>query len=219
MWSCSPSERPISRSSPAPPASKPQRRSSPPRASSTSRRRIASANEVSPEIDSIRAQVERQSAEQRLTNAANQLEKDKLTLARIIGMAVDQDFILTDSLASHPTVVMTGEAAVEEALRSRADLRSAEASVCAAEFTLRAQKAQRLPVVSLTADYGGGGTNIGKFQPGLYPRREYFGTTLHRRPDRGRYCAGPGRPEPSRGRVSGPEGPRRATMSASHGST
>src|SRR5580658_9954166 len=39
-------------------------------------------SEVSPEIDSLRAQVERQSAEQRLTNATNQLEKDRLTLAR-----------------------------------------------------------------------------------------------------------------------------------------
>jgi outer membrane protein TolC len=38
-------------------------------------------SEVSPEIDALRAQVERQSAEQRLANAANQLEKDKLTLA------------------------------------------------------------------------------------------------------------------------------------------
>ena len=53
-------------------------------------------NEVSPEIDSIRAQVERQSAEQRLTNATNQLEKDKLTLACIIGLAVDQDFGVSD---------------------------------------------------------------------------------------------------------------------------
>jgi outer membrane protein TolC len=35
-------------------------------------------NEVSPEIDSIRAQVERQSAEQRLINATNDFEKDKL---------------------------------------------------------------------------------------------------------------------------------------------
>ena len=33
----------------------------------------------------------------------------------------------------------------------------------AATFTLRAEKAQRLPVVSLTADYGGGGANIGNF--------------------------------------------------------
>src|SRR5947209_10646849 len=86
-------------------------------------------NEVSPEIDSIRAQVERQSAEQRLTNATNQLEKDKLTLARIIGLAVDQDFVLTEALSYHPLPGMTGETAVKEALRSRADLRSAETSV------------------------------------------------------------------------------------------
>lgn len=120
-------------------------------------------NEVSPEIDSIRAQVERQSAEQRLTNATNQLEKDKLTLARIIGLAIDQDFELNDPLAYHPLHGITAETATDEALRSRADLRSAEASVEAAMYTLRAQKAQRLPAVSMSADYGGGGANIGNF--------------------------------------------------------
>ena len=119
--------------------------------------------EVSPEIDSLRAQVERQSAEQRLTNANNQLEKDKLTLARIIGLAVDQDFGLSDPLAYHPLAGITGETATDEALHSRADLRSAEASVQAAAFNVRAQKAQRLPVVSVSADYGGGGANIGNF--------------------------------------------------------
>ncbi len=120
-------------------------------------------NEVSPEIDSIRSQVERQSAEQRLTNATNQLEKDKLTLARIIGLAIDQDFELSDLLVYHPLSGITSETATEEALRSRADLRSAEASVQAAAFSVRAQKAQRLPVVSVTADYGGAGANIGNF--------------------------------------------------------
>src|SRR5580700_6006117 len=119
------------------------------------------ATEVAPEIDSIRAQVERQSTEQRLTNVANQLEKDKLTLARIIGLAIDQEFEVSDPLAYHPLSGITSETATAEALRSRADLRSAEASVQAATFTLRAQKAQRLPVVSLTADYGGGGANLG----------------------------------------------------------
>jgi len=120
-------------------------------------------NEVSPEIDSIRSQVERQSAEQRLTNATNQLEKDKLTLARIIGLAIDQDFELSDPLAYHPLTGTTSETATDDALRSRADLRSAEVSVHAAAFTLSAQKAQRLPVISVSADYGGGGTNIGNF--------------------------------------------------------
>ena len=120
-------------------------------------------SEVSPEIDSLRAQVERQSAEQRLTNATNQLEKDKLTLARIIGLAIDQEFGLNETLSYHPLSGVTAETATDEAIRSRADLQSAEASVQAAAFTLRAQKAQRLPVVSVSADYGGGGANVGNF--------------------------------------------------------
>jgi outer membrane protein TolC len=120
-------------------------------------------NEVSPEIDSVRAQVERQSAEQRLTNVTNQLEKDKLTLARIIGLAIDQEFELSELLAYRPLEGITSESATAQALRSRADLRSAEASVEAATFTLRARKTQRLPVVSVTADYGGAGANIGNF--------------------------------------------------------
>ena len=120
-------------------------------------------NEVAPEIDSIRAQVEHQSAEQRLTNATNQLQKDKLTLARIIGLAIDQDFELTDLMTYRPLAGLTSESATAEALSTRADLRSAQASVEAASFTVRAEKAQRLPVVSVAANYGGGGANIGNF--------------------------------------------------------
>jgi outer membrane protein TolC len=120
-------------------------------------------SEVSPEIDSLRAQVERQSAEQRLTNAVNQFEKDKLTLARIIGYAVDQEFTVTDPLVSHPLTDITAATATDEALHSRADLRSAEASVRAAESSVRARKAQRLPVVSAGVDYGAAGANAGNF--------------------------------------------------------
>ena len=74
-------------------------------------------NEVSPEIDSIRAQVEWQSAEQRLTNTTNQLEKDKLTLARIIGLAIDQEFELSDPLTYQALQGITSETATEEALK------------------------------------------------------------------------------------------------------
>ncbi len=120
-------------------------------------------SEVSPEIDSIRAEVERQSAGQRLTNATNEFEKDKLTLARIVGLAIDQDFGVTDPLSYRPLTGITSETATADALRSRSDLRSAEANVRAAESNLRAQKAQRLPVVSVSANYGGGGANVGNF--------------------------------------------------------
>ncbi|HMF74365.1 MAG TPA: TolC family protein [Bryobacteraceae bacterium] len=119
--------------------------------------------EVSPEIDTLRAQVERQSAEQRLTNAQNQFEKDKLTLARITGLAIDQNFMLTDPLSYQPIAGITKESATEEAFHSRSDLASAEATFKAAQFSIRAQKAQRLPVISFHADYGGGGVNAGNF--------------------------------------------------------
>jgi outer membrane protein TolC len=120
-------------------------------------------SEVSPEIDSIRAEVERQAAEQRLINANNQLEKDKLALGRIIGLAIDQDFSVSDALGYRSLSNISSESATAEALASRSDLRSAEADVRAAEFSLRAQKGQRLPVFSVNANLGGAGVNTGSF--------------------------------------------------------
>ena len=117
-------------------------------------------SEVSPEIDSLRAQVERQSAGQRLTNAESRLEKDRLTLARIIGLADGQPFTVDSSMTFHPLSGVTKDNAIAQAMLSRSDLASAAAAVQAAEATLRAQKAQRLPVVSVAADYGGGGANL-----------------------------------------------------------
>ena len=93
----------------------------------------------------------------------NQFEKDKLTLARITGLAIDQEFVLTDQLSDRPLTGITRQSATEDAFRSRSDLASAEASVRAAEFSLRAEKGERLPTVSFQADYGAGGANIGNF--------------------------------------------------------
>jgi outer membrane protein TolC len=120
-------------------------------------------NEVSPEIDSIRAQVERQSAEQRLINATDDFEKDKLALGRIIGMPIDQRFALADATGYRPLVELTQQSATAEALQARADLRSAEATVRAAQYSVRAKKSQRFPAFSLHADYGGAGVNVGSF--------------------------------------------------------
>ena len=119
-------------------------------------------SEVSPEIDSIRAQVEMQTARQRLVNARNSLEKDKLTLARIIGLPADQQFALTDGATFVPLAGRTAERAGEDALTSRADLASAGASLRAAELAVHAEKAQRLPVVGFSADYGAAGVNTAR---------------------------------------------------------
>jgi len=118
-------------------------------------------SEVSPEIDSLRAQVQRQTAEQSLVNARNSLEKDKLTLGRVIGLPADQKFALTSGVIYVPLPDFTKELAAEEALRSRADLASAAATVKAAESAVRAEKGQRLPVLGVSANYGAGGVNLG----------------------------------------------------------
>jgi outer membrane protein TolC len=93
-------------------------------------------NELSPEIDSIRAQVELQTAEQRLINATDALEKDKLTLGRIIGLPIDQKFALADSGTYRSVENLTLESVTAEALQFRSDLRSAEANVRAAEYAV-----------------------------------------------------------------------------------
>jgi outer membrane protein TolC len=120
-------------------------------------------NEVSPEIDSIRAQVERQSTEQRLISATDAFEKDKLALGRIIGMPIDQEFALADATGYRPMMELTQQSATTQALQARADLHSAEANVRAAQYSLRAEKSQRLPAFSLHAEYGGAGVNVGSF--------------------------------------------------------
>lgn len=120
-------------------------------------------NEVSPEIDSIRAEVELQTAEQRLVNVTDALDKDKLALGRIIGLPIEQKFALADLAVYRGVEGSTLQSATLEALQSRSDLRSAEENLRTAENGVRAEKAQRYPSLSLNANYGAAGTNIGSF--------------------------------------------------------
>jgi outer membrane protein TolC len=59
-----------------------------------------------------------------------------------------------------PLPDMTKDNAIAQAMQSRSDLASAEAAAQASEATLRARKAERLPVISVSADYGGGGSSL-----------------------------------------------------------
>jgi outer membrane protein TolC len=121
--------------------------------------------QLSPEIDSLRAQVQRHSAEQQVTNASNELEKAKLNLARITGLPLNQRFTATDASAYQPVVTLTEQTAIARAHEFRADLHSAAASVREAEYRVRSEKAQRQPAFSIRADYGGAGVNLGTFSP------------------------------------------------------
>ena len=117
--------------------------------------------EVSPDIDAIRASVARESAEQQFALAQVRLEKDKLGLARIIGLSVDQKFVLTTKLGFCATPNDDLDALIHEATTARQDLKAAAAQVEFAKEEVRVQRAQRLPSLEVSSNAGEVGVNFG----------------------------------------------------------
>jgi outer membrane protein TolC len=113
---------------------------------------------VAASIDVLRSQVEMQSQQQRLLAVQNDFEKQKLALARAIGLPTEQAFALTDTVPFTPAPPLTLEQAIDEAFRSRADYRSAESLLQAAEMAKKAANDERLPSLSFNGDYGDIGT-------------------------------------------------------------
>jgi len=105
-------------------------------------------------IDVTRTLVELQGQEQRLTALQSDLRKQKLALARLIGLPLDHELILSDQLTFNPPPVPDAAGAVEQAFQKRWDLKAAESQVRAAELVVSAAHAERLPSASLAADYG-----------------------------------------------------------------
>jgi outer membrane protein TolC len=114
-------------------------------------RKIAGTNS---KIDVIRSLVELQTEQQRLSSLEADLRKQKIALARVVGLPQDRELILSEPLTTNEVPIPSASSAIEQANRSRADLQSAEAQVRAAEQALSAAHAERLPSVSLNGDYG-----------------------------------------------------------------
>jgi outer membrane protein TolC len=115
---------------------------------------------VAPAIDALRAQVEMQAQQQRLVVAKNTLDKEKLQLARIIGLPVSQEFTLAQKIPYTPAPPIPLEEAISRALRDRPDYAVAQARVRAAEFSQHAATSERLPSVLFNGDYGVIGRNL-----------------------------------------------------------
>ncbi|MGA2715195.1 MAG: TolC family protein [Bryobacteraceae bacterium] len=107
-----------------------------------------------PGIDVLRADVQRQTEQQRLLAQKNQVEKDKLTLARTIGLPAGQQFSVTDLLPFTPLPTALDDL-LKQAYDHRADFRAAQANVRAAEFAIEAARAEHYwPSVVVQGDYG-----------------------------------------------------------------
>ncbi len=112
---------------------------------------------VVPGIEVLRAQVELQAEQQRLILAEDQFSKDKLALARAIGLPVGQEFALTDNVQYTPPPITSPDDALQRAYRDRPDYQSAMARLRAAESDRKAAQSERLPALDFNADYGSNG--------------------------------------------------------------
>jgi outer membrane protein TolC len=117
---------------------------------------------VVPGIDVLRAQVELQAQQQRLIFYRNELAKQKLSLARAIGLPISQQFKLADSIPYAPLPPLPLEQALDEAYATRADYRAAQAQVKAAEAAKRAARGDALPSLHFSSDYGDIGNAPGR---------------------------------------------------------
>ena len=122
------------------------------------RRRVG----LNPQIDVNRSQVQLQTEEQRLMSLENDLAKQKINLARVVGLPPNPDYVITDEVPYSPAPDVTLEQALKQAFQNRADLQSAEAQVRAAERAHSAARAEHLPSLALEADYGAIGINPGQ---------------------------------------------------------
>lgn len=112
-------------------------------------------------IDVIRSQVQMQEQQQRVLAAENQLERQRMTLARTIGLPVTQQFELTDSIPYAPLPELNVEEALARAYQRRPEYLAAESRVRAAEIELKAAKQERLPTLEVNGDYGALGRSPG----------------------------------------------------------
>jgi outer membrane protein TolC len=115
---------------------------------------------TSPRLDVLRAQVDYQSEQQTLIATVNQLAKDKLALARAIGLPLDQQFQLTDTTPFQSLDTPDPEAAFQQALRQRKDLAAAAEQTKAAQASSKAAFDDQLPTLKATGNFGDQGETV-----------------------------------------------------------
>ena len=116
---------------------------------------------TSPKLDVLRAQVDYQNEQQNLISTVNQLAKDKLALARTIGLPLEQQFALTDSAPYAALDHVDAKEAFEQALKTRRDLKAMQESLKAAEAQKKAAWEQQLPTADVSGFFGDQGTTVG----------------------------------------------------------
>jgi len=116
-------------------------------------------------LAAVRAQVQRDRQRQQLTAQQNALAKQRLQLARAIGLPAGQAFTLGSAAPFAAFDAPSPDAAVAQALAARPDYRAAQAVVRSSELLVAAAKDRHLPTFSLDGNYGTIGHEIGSNHP------------------------------------------------------
>ena len=112
-------------------------------------------------VDVLRSQVQLQSREQKLIVARNDLAKEKLVLARAIGLPPGQQFEITTRVPYQELTPSGLDEAIQDAYRARSDFQSQVNRVRSAELERKAASAERYPSIGAETDYGLSGVNPG----------------------------------------------------------
>lgn len=115
-------------------------------------------------VDADRNQVQLLTEQQRLLSLQNDYAKQKINLARMVGLPPNDEYEITDEIPYAPGGPITVEDALKQAFAQRADLKAADAQMQAAEHARAAARAERYPSLNVNGDYGGIGVNPAQLQ-------------------------------------------------------
>jgi len=120
---------------------------------------------VIPAIDSLRAQVQFQTRRQQLIATSNEFAKQKLLLARVVGLAPGQEFDLADKTPYEPFPIPDLRSSLQRAYSLRSDYKAAQERLFAVQLEHRAAIAGYFPTLGVAADYGEIGKTPGSVLP------------------------------------------------------
>jgi outer membrane protein TolC len=106
------------------------------------------------EFDLLRARVTRDNQRPAVIQRRSQRDLAYLRLKQLVGMRFDDPLQLSTALQEENLEVGTLPAGADTAATSRAAVRQASEAIAANENMLKVQRAERLPAVNLTSQYG-----------------------------------------------------------------
>ncbi len=119
-------------------------------------------------VDALRARVQLQTQQQRLRSLTGDLDTQKLRLARVVGLPLGQQFVAVDLAPFSPVAGVLQNEALRRAQADRTDLQAAESGVNAARLAVSAAHAERVPSLTVNADFGASGTTPTNHSDGVY---------------------------------------------------